>query len=321
MNLELRSFNINFRSKIEEDNTGILKVSGYANKTEQLSELMYDKKSNRKFRELIKKGAFKKSIKNSSYDIDFLAEHNDKLILSSTRNKSLFLNEDDEGLFFEATIVPTSWGQDYYKLIKDEILRNMSFGFIVIKDKWTYNTSKNEYLRTIEELELIEISVVRNPAYLQSNIEARGINLIKNIEVPNILLKENRKSMEKNKNDNLVNGALEQCEEKRNYISNWYSQKNVTEASLDIIAELLSISNYFSNAGEPDKVKKIAEFNSFLLQIISDYNTSLIKEENENLDESRSLDNNNEKNSNLPKDLKDAEEYLNQAKQIINNLK
>ena len=100
----------------------------------------------------------------------------------------------------EATIASTSWGKDYYELINSGILRNMSFGFRTIKDSWR-SLESNLYERTIEELELFEVSVVKNPAYSQSTIAARGIDLVKEIEIPkevktNNQLKEKRE-MEK----------------------------------------------------------------------------------------------------------------------------
>ena len=62
----------------------------------------------------ISKGAFQRAIDknlNESKDIDFLAEHKRELILSSTRNNSLKLHEDDVGLFMEATITPNILGK------------------------------------------------------------------------------------------------------------------------------------------------------------------------------------------------------------------
>lgn len=186
--MEIRMQNAEIRAS--ED--GTLKVSGYVNKTEQLSNVLG---STKKFVEKIAKGAFQRAIQNTKRDIDFLAEHNDKLILASTRNGSLELKEDDQGLFMSATIAPTSWGKDTYTLIKAGIYRNMSFGFRTIKDKWKL-LENGLYERTIEELELFEVSVVKDPAYSQSTISARGIELIEDVEIPAELEKEKRE-MEK----------------------------------------------------------------------------------------------------------------------------
>ncbi|MBS4194355.1 phage major capsid protein [Lederbergia citri] len=172
--MELRTSN----AKFETNEDGSLVVSGYVNKTEQLSEILG---ATKRFKEKIAKGAFSRAIRTQK-EIDFLAEHDSKRILSSTRNGSLKLTEDSEGLYMEATITPTSWGKDAYELIKAGLYKNMSFGFRTIKDSWK-KISSDLYERTIEDLELFEVSVVKNPAYSQSTIAARSIEIIDQPEI------------------------------------------------------------------------------------------------------------------------------------------
>jgi len=186
MKMELRVAN----AKLDANQDGSLKVSGYVNKTEQLSEVLGGAK---RFVEKIAKGAFAQAIKNAT-EIDFLAEHDSKKILASTRNGSLALREDEQGLFMSATITPTSWGKDYYALIQSGILQNMSFGFRSVRDSWKA-LGNGLYERTIHEMELFEVSVVKDPAYSQSTIAARGINLVEEVEIPS--LAETKKEEEK----------------------------------------------------------------------------------------------------------------------------
>ncbi|MFJ7508878.1 HK97 family phage prohead protease [Peribacillus simplex] len=167
-------------SKLRANSDGTLTVSGYVNKTGQLSNILGVTK---RFVEKISRGAFSRAIQSATKDIEFLAEHNSKLILASTRNDSLKLTEDEQGLYMEATITPTSWGKDAYTLIESRIYQNMSFGFRTIKDSWKL-IETNLYERTITELELFEVSVVKNPAYSQSTIAARGIDLVEDVEIP-----------------------------------------------------------------------------------------------------------------------------------------
>lgn len=168
MEMELR---VNPTS-IKTNEDGSMTVSGYVNKTEQKSNMLG---RTQKFTEVIKRGAWQKAI-DAAKEIHFLAEHDNKKILASTRNGSLQLREDDQGLYMEATISPTSWGKDYYQLIKDGILQNMSFGFRAIKDSW--RNMGDHFERTVNDLELFEVSVVRDPAYSSSTISARGIDLV-----------------------------------------------------------------------------------------------------------------------------------------------
>lgn len=173
MEMELR---VNPTSMTTNDD-GSMTVSGYVNKTEQESRTMG---SSQKFKEVIKRGAWQRAI-DKAQEIHFLAEHDKSKILASTRNGSLELREDDQGLYMEATISPTSWGKDYHQLIKDGILQNMSFGFRSVKDAW--RNMGTHFERTVSELDLFEVSVVRDPAYASSTISARGIDLVTD-EVP-----------------------------------------------------------------------------------------------------------------------------------------
>lgn len=175
MKMELRMDS----SNLSTNKDGTLTVSGYVNKTGQLSNVLGVTK---RFVEKITKGAFSKAIQNSKKDIDFLSDHDSSKFLASTRNQSLSLREDDQGLYMEATITPTSWGKDAYTLIESRIYQNMSFGFRVIKDSWKQIES-NLFERTIDELELFEVSVVKNPAYSQSTIAARSIEVIEEPEI------------------------------------------------------------------------------------------------------------------------------------------
>jgi HK97 family phage prohead protease len=173
MKMELR---VNQTTMTANDD-GTLKVEGYVNKTNQPSNMLGRES---RFIEVIKPGVWQRAIEKAK-EIHFYAEHDKNKILSSTRNGSLQLREDENGLYMTATISPTSWGKDYYQLIKDGILQNMSFGFRAIKDSW--RNMGDHFQRVVDEVELFEVSVVRDPAYASSTISARGIDLVED-EVP-----------------------------------------------------------------------------------------------------------------------------------------
>lgn len=172
MEMELR-FN---DAKIETNEDGLV-VKGYVNETGKRSHMLGREK---RFTEIIKPGVWERAL-NRAKEVHFLAEHDKNKILASTRNGSLELREDEKGLYMEAKISPTSWGKDYYQLIKDGILDSMSFGFRAASDQW--RNLGDHFERTINELELFEVSVVRDPAYAHSSISARGIDLVED-EVP-----------------------------------------------------------------------------------------------------------------------------------------
>lgn len=171
--IELRS------SILEASEDGELFVSGIVNKTETWSGILGKK---RKFREKVKKGVFSDALKEASR-VDFLAEHDKNQLLSSTENDSLKLWEDDIGLKMEATIAPTTYGRDTYALIKSNLKNFMSFGFKVLEDSWDIGQD-GIYERTIKKIALREVSTVRNPAYAASIIEARGIDVAEDVDIP-----------------------------------------------------------------------------------------------------------------------------------------
>ncbi|HWJ79082.1 MAG TPA: phage major capsid protein [Niallia sp.] len=224
-------------TELSSNEDGSIAVSGYVNKTNQFSEVLGTTK---KFKEKIAKGAFQKAIVNSQRDIDFLAEHDNKKILASTRNQSLVLQEDDKGLFMSATIAPTTWGKDYYELIKSGILKNMSFGFRTIKDNWK-SLSPGLFERTIEELELFEVSVVRDPAYSSSTIAARGIDLVEKVVPLNI---EEKKEENKNimKTEYRYNIDIKETVEEKEIreFNNGLRNLQMTSGSSSVIPETVS---------------------------------------------------------------------------------
>lgn len=132
--------------------------------------------------EKIAKGAFKDSIDG---DIRALWAHDTSLPLGRTTNKSLRVWEDDQGLAFELTLNrATNVGRDAYEHIKRGDVSSMSFGFRVKKESWTKGEGGKPHLRTLEKLDLLEVSPVVFPAYPQTDVAARQWDngLIKEIE-------------------------------------------------------------------------------------------------------------------------------------------
>ena len=175
-NMELRVLPSNLQFASDNDD---LIVEGLVNRTESWSHELGIRK---KFKERVLKGVFNRAIQEA-HRIDFLGEHRNDQLLATTENGSLVLWEDEEGLKMRAKISPTSYGKDFYTLMKDGLINHMSFGFRSLSDKWR-KLSDGTYERSIEKLALSEVSVVRNPAYPQSMISARGINLIEEVEIP-----------------------------------------------------------------------------------------------------------------------------------------
>lgn len=172
--LELRSENFEF-------NDNDLTVSGYVNKAGDVSKVIGRPDKNGQlqfFYETIDPQAFIDSINNrpDGKPIDLYADHDPQKLLATTDNGSLELNVDGVGLHMRAHIVNTNDGRDAYELIKSGIMGKMSFGFRVKHATMDYNyANAHKYpLRKVDSLDLMEVSAVRFPAYLDTNIEARN---------------------------------------------------------------------------------------------------------------------------------------------------
>lgn len=160
---------------IEQQETEHLLINGII-KTDTLSHLLGKGKNN--WYEKISKGVFKRAIEsvfNEGKAIDLLLNHSKDKLLASTINQSLRLIEESDGLHFEASLSNTTYARDLHTLIKDGLIGNLSFGMIVKKDDWSYLNGIP--LRTIKEIELLEISVIKTGAYPETAIEARDIEI------------------------------------------------------------------------------------------------------------------------------------------------
>jgi HK97 family phage prohead protease len=139
---------------------------GYAARFNSLSEKLWG------FQEKIAPGAFSRSL-GEGKDIGALWNHNSDLPIGSTGSGTLKLEEDDQGLRFELTPIETNAGKDAIIAVETKVVRGVSFGFITLKDEWDWQDDENA-IRTLEEVDLIEISPTMFPAYKATSISARS---------------------------------------------------------------------------------------------------------------------------------------------------
>ena len=157
-----------------------------------------------------------------------------------------------------ADISDTTYGRDYHTLIKDGILRNMSFGFTVDKDKWSKDKD-GTYKREVNDLTLYEVSVVTNPAYPQSTISARGLNIIEDVEIPNI--------------------------EERACVSGVWDDKDILNIALNIIGDVSTLLQHNKKSDTKVLDTEVEQaFNEMILncsEIISDLNETVGNKDDE----------------------------------------
>lgn len=164
-----------------------LKVSGYAavfNSRTSIGDW---------FDEIINPGAFSKTIKEND-DIRALFNHNWDNVLGRTKSGTLTLSEDEKGLKFELELPDTTVARDLAISMERGDVNQCSFGFWVTDETWNYDSEPA--LRTINEVELFEVSIVSIPAY-----EDTEASLVRSKEID--------KSVEKRiKILNKINGVL-----------------------------------------------------------------------------------------------------------------
>jgi len=127
------------------------------------------------FREVVKPGAFKKTIKDGA-DVRALFNHDSNIVLGRTKNGTLKLAEDERGLKIDIDLPDTQQARDLYNQIQRGDIDQMSFGFSVVKDSWTRAQNETELpLRELRELRLFDVSPVTFPAYATTEVQARSL--------------------------------------------------------------------------------------------------------------------------------------------------
>ncbi len=122
--------------------------------------------------ETIEQRAFDRAL-SEKHDVVLLVDHNPSLLLARTSNQTLELRTDEHGLHIEAELPATTYANDLKALLARGDVRSMSFGFVAKKDKWTQVQGMS--LRTVQDLDLYDVSIVTRPAYADTQISLRSL--------------------------------------------------------------------------------------------------------------------------------------------------
>ena len=109
-------------------------------------------------------------------DVPFKYNHSDNvMIMGRTRNKTLQLTADDQGLMIRCELADTTAGRDLHTLIKRGDIDKMSFAFTVSEE--SYN--KDAHMWRVQKIKRIyDVSAVDLPAYDSTSISARSDRLM-----------------------------------------------------------------------------------------------------------------------------------------------
>ena len=161
MDIEKRIFSIEMRVEGDEKP----KIRGYAAVFNKMSDDLGG------FREKIASGAFRKTLKEA--DVRALFNHDPNVVLGRIGAGTLSLREDDKGLWMEIEPPDTAQARDLVTLIERGDVDQASFAFRVVKDTWKHEQGEKP-IRTLDEVQLFDVSPVTYPAYPQTSVDVRS---------------------------------------------------------------------------------------------------------------------------------------------------
>lgn len=180
-NKEIRQIIIDSMETRASEN-GAKVIEGYITKFNTKSQFIG-------FFEQVSPNAFDKTLADG-HNIFAMYNHNDDKILGCTNTGSLVLAIDNIGLRFSLSINSNiTYANDTYELVKSGDVDGCSFGFVCNDSDWSTQSDGTD-LRTLLDVELIEVTITPFPAYLDSNVSTRsykeykdGINKMKENEI------------------------------------------------------------------------------------------------------------------------------------------
>jgi HK97 family phage prohead protease len=124
------------------------------------------------FREKISPGAFADTLRRN--DVLALFHHDSARILGRMSAGTLRLAEDAKGLHCETDADPsTPDGATALGVVRRREVRGMSFGFRVLAENWS--ETRGLPLRTLTEIELVEVTLTGFPAYEETSAALRSL--------------------------------------------------------------------------------------------------------------------------------------------------
>lgn len=161
MNKITRTYDVEMRSKKEDSR----EVEGYAVVFNSVTDLGW-------FTEEIDPHAFDETDMSNIY---LLGNHDENIVLAGTSNDTLKWEIDETGVYQRSQIIDTSTGEDWLKLVKNNLINKQSFAFTIAEDgeEWVERNGKeHRIIRKIEKM--FDFSLVTYPAYSSTSAFARS---------------------------------------------------------------------------------------------------------------------------------------------------
>lgn len=172
-NVEKRFVDVNAELRAIQDDSDEMIVEGFALRFNEPSEIL--RSNGIRFIETINPNSF---TEEQLDDLRLLSEHDHTKILARASAGTLETKITEEGLWFRAKIVPTTYGRDVYENLKHKNIISCSFGFEVESngDTVRFDKESNIYRRTLNKIKKIsEITLTSMPAYKATSVSVRSI--------------------------------------------------------------------------------------------------------------------------------------------------
>ena len=122
--------------------------------------------------ERVSPGAFSRAIAEGQ-DVRCAFNHGENSLMGRTANKTCRLFVDGVGLRYEADLPDTTEARDCAALIARGDVRGSSFSFISRSVSWSQIEGEANEIRTLLDVDLIDVGPVCSPAYTATTASAR----------------------------------------------------------------------------------------------------------------------------------------------------
>ena len=152
---------------------GTPRLAGYASVFDSPSEDLGG------FIEIVRLGAFTRSLQSNRTDPLALVQHMPHMILGRRSAGTLRLSEDSKGLAFEIDMPPTQAARDLLVSVERGDVRGASFAFSVPDkgDRWDMRGDK--VTRELLDVDLHEVTITPTPAYADTSVAKRALDGIR----------------------------------------------------------------------------------------------------------------------------------------------
>lgn len=154
-----RTYDVEFRASEQNER----EVEGYAVVFNQPTDLGW-------FVEQIDPHAFDEADMSNVY---LLGNHDENIVLAGTSNNSLSWDINENGIYQRSSIVDTSIGEDWLKLVKKGLISKQSFAFTIAKDGEEWSERDGKDFRLIRKIDKVfDFSLVTYPAYSSTSVRS-----------------------------------------------------------------------------------------------------------------------------------------------------